>query len=157
VDHLVSGSRDEFRGVKKIAKMSSPKGIGGSVREGTRVVLKEITASLHNSPPIQPPRRKVLSHRIIITYFLPRSRLLYINDNYGNFSESSARLGSAIIRFPLVPRVELTARLHAQRKRTVAVHSYRRYAFSFYSFFPSLPLSSLVFASDSRAGECTSL
>jgi len=139
VDHLVSGSRDEFRRVKRIvAKMSSPKGIGGSVREGTRVVLKEITASLHNSPPIQPPRRKVLSHRIIITYFLLRSRFLYTNDNYGNFSESSARLRSAIIRFPLVPRVELITRLHAQRKRTV--HSYRRYTFSFYSYFSSFPL-----------------
>ncbi|XP_033321244.2 transforming acidic coiled-coil protein isoform X1 [Megalopta genalis] len=31
--------------------MSSPRSIGGSVREGTRVVLREITASLHNSPP----------------------------------------------------------------------------------------------------------
>ncbi|KZC11679.1 hypothetical protein WN55_02961 [Dufourea novaeangliae] len=33
--------------------MSSPRSIGGSVREGTRVVLREITASLHNSPPMQ--------------------------------------------------------------------------------------------------------
>ncbi|XP_078045881.1 transforming acidic coiled-coil protein isoform X2 [Augochlora pura] len=31
--------------------MSSPRSIGSSVREGTRVVLREITASLHNSPP----------------------------------------------------------------------------------------------------------
>lgn len=33
--------------------------MSGSVREGTRVVLREITASLHNSPPVQPSRRKV--------------------------------------------------------------------------------------------------
>ncbi|XP_076238692.1 transforming acidic coiled-coil protein isoform X2 [Calliopsis andreniformis] len=32
---------------------SSPKSIGGPPREGTRVVLREITASLHNSPPMQ--------------------------------------------------------------------------------------------------------
>ncbi|XP_043251752.1 calponin homology domain-containing protein DDB_G0272472 isoform X1 [Colletes gigas] len=38
--------------------MSSPSRIGGSVREGTRVVLREITASLHNSPPMQPPYSK---------------------------------------------------------------------------------------------------
>lgn len=37
--------------------MSSPR---GSVREGTRIVLKEITATLHNSSPIPPPRRKVM-------------------------------------------------------------------------------------------------
>ncbi|KAL6255437.1 hypothetical protein P5V15_013772 [Pogonomyrmex californicus] len=35
--------------------MSSPR---GSVREGTRIVLKEITATLHNSSPIHPSRRK---------------------------------------------------------------------------------------------------
>ncbi|XP_033202334.2 transforming acidic coiled-coil protein isoform X1 [Bombus vancouverensis nearcticus] len=38
--------------------MSSPRNMSGSVREGTRVVLREITASLHNSPPVQPSRRK---------------------------------------------------------------------------------------------------
>lgn len=37
--------------------MSSPRGIGVS-REGTRVILKEITATLHNSPPIYPSRQK---------------------------------------------------------------------------------------------------
>lgn len=47
--------------VIKIVKirMSSPRNMSGSVREGTRVVLREITASLHNSPPVQPSRRKV--------------------------------------------------------------------------------------------------
>ncbi|XP_053997386.1 uncharacterized protein LOC128886484 [Hylaeus anthracinus] len=41
--------------------MSNPRSISGSVREGTRVVLREITASLHNSPPLQPPRCKSVS------------------------------------------------------------------------------------------------
>jgi hypothetical protein len=144
--------------------MSSPKGIGGSVREGTRVVLKEITASLHNSPPIQPPRRKVLSHRIImiLDFYFDFAFYIILYYNYENFRARAAcaraRPRSAIMRFPLIPRVELITRLHAQRKRTAAAHSYRRYTFSFYSFFPSLPLSSLVFASDSRtAGECMPL
>ncbi|KYQ51777.1 Transforming acidic coiled-coil-containing protein 1 [Trachymyrmex zeteki] len=42
--------------------MSSPR---GSVREGTRIVLKEITATLHNSSPIHPSRRKVLISNIL--------------------------------------------------------------------------------------------
>ncbi|KOC60394.1 hypothetical protein WH47_08733 [Habropoda laboriosa] len=42
--------------------MSSPRSLGGSVREGTRVVLREITASLHNSPPMQPLHSATPSH-----------------------------------------------------------------------------------------------
>ncbi|KAK9310737.1 hypothetical protein QLX08_000049 [Tetragonisca angustula] len=38
--------------------MSNPRSINSSVREGTRVVLRETTASLHNSSPMQLPRRK---------------------------------------------------------------------------------------------------
>ncbi|XP_011141342.2 putative leucine-rich repeat-containing protein DDB_G0290503 isoform X1 [Harpegnathos saltator] len=38
--------------------MSSPRSIGGSIREGTRVVLKEITATLHNSTQNHLLRRK---------------------------------------------------------------------------------------------------
>lgn len=44
-----------------INEMSSPRNVGGSVREGTRVVLKEITATLHNSTQNHPLRHKVLS------------------------------------------------------------------------------------------------
>nr|XP_050852462.1 putative uncharacterized protein DDB_G0282133 [Vespula vulgaris] len=47
--------------IRRSGEMSSPKsvGVGGQVREGTRVVLREITAMLHNSPPSQTsPRRK---------------------------------------------------------------------------------------------------
>lgn len=53
-------SIDNFLASKNIINMSSsPKSVGGTVREGTRIVLREITASLHNSPPMQSPRRKV--------------------------------------------------------------------------------------------------
>lgn len=51
---------------ESVERMSSPR---GSVREGTRIVLKEITATLHNSSPIYPSRRKVLLTRII-KYFI---------------------------------------------------------------------------------------
>ncbi|KAL2735596.1 transforming acidic coiled-coil-containing protein 3-like [Vespula squamosa] len=47
--------------IRRSGEMLSPKsvGVGGQVREGTRVVLREITAILHNSPPNQTsPRRK---------------------------------------------------------------------------------------------------
>ncbi|XP_076173173.1 uncharacterized protein LOC143149550 isoform X2 [Ptiloglossa arizonensis] len=46
------------KNLNSIVGMSSPRSIGGSVREGTRVVLREITASLQNSPPMPPPRCK---------------------------------------------------------------------------------------------------
>lgn len=55
-----SNFRDRGEHREERDKMSSPRGVGGSVRDGTRVVLKEITATLHNSPPIHPARRKVL-------------------------------------------------------------------------------------------------
>ncbi|XP_015178489.1 PREDICTED: uncharacterized protein PFB0145c isoform X2 [Polistes dominula] len=48
--------------IRRPGEMSNPKNIivGGQVREGTRVVLREITAMLHNSPPTQTsPRRKI--------------------------------------------------------------------------------------------------
>ncbi|KAI4493480.1 hypothetical protein M0804_001656 [Polistes exclamans] len=49
--------------IRRPGEMSNPKNVvvGGQVREGTRVVLREITAMLHNSPPTQTsPRRKEL-------------------------------------------------------------------------------------------------
>ena len=52
----------------KYLRMSNPRSINSSVREGTRVVLRETTASLHNSSPIQLPRRKVFTY--IYTYML---------------------------------------------------------------------------------------
>ncbi|KAM0731121.1 Transforming acidic coiled-coil-containing protein 1 [Formica fusca] len=42
--------------------MPTPRGIGGSVRDGTRVVLKEITATLHNSSQVYPIRPKTLNN-----------------------------------------------------------------------------------------------
>lgn len=60
--------------IRRSGEMLSPKSVvvGGQVREGTRVVLREITAMLHNSPPSQTsPRRKVpLLFFFILIFFL---------------------------------------------------------------------------------------
>ncbi|XP_047349836.1 transforming acidic coiled-coil-containing protein 3-like [Vespa velutina] len=46
--------------IRRSGEMLSPKSVvvGGQVREGTRVVLREITAMLHNSPPSQTSSRR---------------------------------------------------------------------------------------------------
>lgn len=70
--------------IRRSGEMSSPKSVvvGGQVREGTRVVLREITAMLHNSPPSQTSRRKVtllfsFYSYIFLNISLNNARLLF--------------------------------------------------------------------------------
>lgn len=139
--------------------MSSPR---GSVREATRIVLKEITATLHNSSPIHPSRRKVLLTTVNVPSF--RRRILHcvfifsvvLSKNRsdgeksvrGMYALSRRYFSQSFVCAELIIRFQGMEAAAATIADADASHSSRpRVSFT----------SSSVHAADSQTGECISI